>query len=1073
MKKRQRNKPRPSNIGRRTGVDVVQGKKIRRQDDGTDVFDDYWTDNESIYSNQTTQSSPDKTTSDKILENVPILNRDSVSYRNAPRSSMKKTLNGEYEDHTGYFRPEHLKRSEVSRRKLHFSEEIGRRTGVDVVQGKKIRRRDDGTDVYEDYWTDSDLIDSSQTIKSVYSPVKTRSEEVSENVSIFDRDSVSFMKTPRSSMKETRNQGSEDHDGYSSPEQSKRSEVSRKKSHFCEDVENSAIARSKMTQTSHLLDETESTPSKNRMHEKSWKSNGADLSDSKVNSSARKSPKMLSNSSQTPNRRESLPSSRAARVSLSSKMESGKKAKDKRNSRVMTRTSHSLDETKSSPFRNRTYTHKTSYSKGAGKNKTDSSDSESSPVKTSSILSETSHEPNRREDLPSSRDDTRAERVSLSSKMEYGIKAKEMRDLSVMTQTSHPLDATEGSPFKNRTYMPKRSYSNETEKNKADSSDSERNSPVETSRVLSETSHVSNRREYLPSSRNDTRGERVSLSSKMESEKKAKDKRNSRVMTRTSHPLDRTEGSPFRNRTYTPKTSYSKETEKNKANSSDSERISPVETSRVLSETSHVSNKRRDTRAARVSLSSKTEYVKKAKDKRNSRVMTRNSHPLSRTEGSPFKNMANSCDSERNFSVERCSGVSSKTFSSSNSKKEVNKRNSSLRRPPQYAAKSSEVLNQKENIPSGNRRSVNKTEILISGQRENELKEEAKRKSSMGRSPIAIKRKMIQTPDALENSLSKTSCVQNRWEEENENNFSGKKSQHHTAKSSEVLNLKRNVSSRSVNRSGILVSCQKENDQDENNQKSSTEKSPRASVSSTIQTSDHLENRQVSSTASQDALQENASSPCKGLRRSSRYRRPPLASWRNERFKFVKASAEKEYECVGVEEGQPEDDFAFRTLKRRQSKVRKRKIVAWEKRKNVPKHIKKTPIINEKTEKIIELYLHRPFSSYEWTLPPNEDNPGYVISRTFKSRFMTFGFLEIAGHSMKDRQHSPQDNLHFVVVSGVVEAVINATSFTFQKGDSFIVPVGTFYSISNETSNKALLCFTSFRIPFFTYQEKD
>ncbi|CAL1264173.1 unnamed protein product [Larinioides sclopetarius] len=1055
MKKRQKNKRWPSNIGRRTGVDVVQGKKIRKQDDGTDVFEDYWSDSVSIDSNQTSQSihSPERGTSDKISENVSILNRDSVSYKNSPRSCMKKTSSVEYEDPNGYFRPEHLKKLEVPRKKLHFSEAIGRRTGLNVVQGKKIRKQDDGTDVYDDYLTDN----SNEVIQSLPSPAKTRSEGISENVPIFERITVSFMKTRRSSLKENHNQRSgefEDHDGYSSPEQSRKLETSDTKIHFLEDEENSAIARSKMTQTSRLLDETESTLSKSRihLHKKSWKSNVANVSDSNIKSSVRKSPKILSNASQTPNRREDLPSTRdstsAARVSLSGKIVSEKKDKDNKNSKIMTPTSHPLNVTRDSPLRNRTYTPKTSYSKETEKNWIDSSDSEkSSSVESSNILS---HESNRREGLPSSRDDTAKDvRISLSSKMEPG-KTKDKRNSRVMTPTSHPLNVTRDSPLRNRTYTPKTSYSKETEKNRIDSSDSEKSSLVESSGILS---HIPNRKEGLLSLKN---YKRISLSTEMESGINDKNKRNSRVLRQTSHLLDETESSPFKNRTYTPKTSYTKGTEKDIASSSDSERNSPVENFRVLTETSHVSNRREhlpsssdDTVAARVSLSSKMES-KTAKVNRYSRVMSQTSHPLDGTEDSPLKNMADSCDRERNVSLEKCSEDLSKT--SQNSKKEVKKRNSSLKELSQYADKSSEVLNQEENATSKNDSSASKSENLVSGQRENELKERNGRKSSMRKSPIAIKRKMKQIPDALENSPSKTSCVQNRQEEGTERNFSGEKSHNHSTRSSKMQNLKRNIYSTCVNRSEILVPYQKENDQDKNNQESSSENSPRA-------------------TESRKVLQENASSTC-NQRRSSRYRRPPLASWRNERFKFVKG--EKGYECVGVEEGRPEDDYVFRVLKKRyESKFKKRKVVPWKKRKNIPKDIKKTPIINERTEKIVELYLHRPFTSYEWTLPPNEDNPGYMISRTFKSRFMTFGFLDIAGHSMKDKQHSPQDNLHFVVVKGVVEAIINTTSFTFEKGDSFIVPVGTLYSLSNETSYNALLCFTAFRIPFFTYQEKE
>ncbi|GIY32768.1 hypothetical protein CEXT_484931 [Caerostris extrusa] len=61
---------------------------------------------------------------------------------------------------------------------------VGRRTGVNILEGKRVQKHEDGTDVFQDYWTDSDSENDSNHIndsKSVYTEIR-KSKRFSSNV---------------------------------------------------------------------------------------------------------------------------------------------------------------------------------------------------------------------------------------------------------------------------------------------------------------------------------------------------------------------------------------------------------------------------------------------------------------------------------------------------------------------------------------------------------------------------------------------------------------------------------------------------------------------------------------------------------------------------------------------------------------------------------------------------------------------------------------------------------------------------------------------------------------------------
>ncbi|GIY32770.1 CENP-C_C domain-containing protein [Caerostris extrusa] len=198
-------------------------------------------------------------------------------------------------------------------------------------------------------------------------------------------------------------------------------------------------------------------------------------------------------------------------------------------------------------------------------------------------------------------------------------------------------------------------------------------------------------------------------------------------------------------------------------------------------------------------------------------------------------------------------------------------------------------------------------------------------------------------------------------------------------------------------------------------------------------------------------LSKKIKSPVK-LRRSSRHRVAPLAIWRNERMKYV-SLASGEINCLGLDEGCKEDDYALRKLQKKYQKKHE------DNKKSKKNRIKKTEVLDSETGDSVMLTLYRPFSDYEWTIPKQEHGATarYAITKVFTSKMFSFGLLKMLPHGIKEEQYSPTDNIHFVVVKGNVRVTIYKSSYRVSQSDSIIVPKGVIYSIKNDKSSLALL----------------
>ncbi|GFU05478.1 CENP-C_C domain-containing protein [Trichonephila clavipes] len=176
--------------------------------------------------------------------------------------------------------------------------------------------------------------------------------------------------------------------------------------------------------------------------------------------------------------------------------------------------------------------------------------------------------------------------------------------------------------------------------------------------------------------------------------------------------------------------------------------------------------------------------------------------------------------------------------------------------------------------------------------------------------------------------------------------------------------------------------------------------------------------RTISSTHDKESKDANSngniSEPTNGLRRSSRFRVPPLDIWRNERLVFETLPS-GEVKC-SVDKGSEEDKFGLIQIAKRAERriqMKKKKVQT----------VENTPIVDTKTGETVHALLHRPFESLQWSMPPNEVErpPPYIAVKAFRSNSTSFGFIDISPLSIKETQYSPLENRHYVLMKGTLK----------------------------------------------------
>ncbi|GFS38497.1 hypothetical protein TNIN_190071 [Trichonephila inaurata madagascariensis] len=153
--------------------------------------------------------------------------------------------------------------------------------------------------------------------------------------------------------------------------------------------------------------------------------------------------------------------------------------------------------------------------------------------------------------------------------------------------------------------------------------------------------------------------------------------------------------------------------------------------------------------------------------------------------------------------------------------------------------------------------------------------------------------------------------------------------------------------------------------------------------------------------------------------------------WRNERLVFETLPS-GDVKC-SVDKGTVEDKFGLIQI----AKKAERRI---QMKKKKAQTVKNTQIEDTRMGEKANALLHRPFESLQWSMAPNEVEkpPSYTMMKAFKLNLTSLGFLKISPFSIKELQYSPLDNLHFVLMKGHLEVVIQNTTFILTAGDTWM-----------------------------------
>ncbi|GFR28876.1 CENP-C_C domain-containing protein [Trichonephila clavata] len=213
----------------------------------------------------------------------------------------------------------------------------------------------------------------------------------------------------------------------------------------------------------------------------------------------------------------------------------------------------------------------------------------------------------------------------------------------------------------------------------------------------------------------------------------------------------------------------------------------------------------------------------------------------------------------------------------------------------------------------------------------------------------------------------------------------------------------------------------------------------------------------------------NISGPATGLRRSTRYRVPPLEAWRSERLIFKLENGE--IECLGIDRGTAADNSGIAQMQRKIRRIQNNKTKAIERSRSVRSIL--TQVRNTQTGRFVQARVHRPFQSLEWSNSPDQVRPPhYTLTKAFSSSSICFGFIEINPFCTTGTSVSQTENIHICIIKGHLEVTVEERKFIFNRGDSCIVPFGVPYLITNCSNTKAQIAFCHFLQPIFPHQNR-
>ncbi|XP_022256329.1 centromere protein C-like [Limulus polyphemus] len=199
----------------------------------------------------------------------------------------------------------------------------------------------------------------------------------------------------------------------------------------------------------------------------------------------------------------------------------------------------------------------------------------------------------------------------------------------------------------------------------------------------------------------------------------------------------------------------------------------------------------------------------------------------------------------------------------------------------------------------------------------------------------------------------------------------------------------------------------------------------------------------------------------------------PVAFWRNERVDYRRTS-KGTYEVAGVLPGFQEDTIfnQFNTQKGKRSKSKRKDLFQH----NLSIHDRQVLVEKDMQDELyggslvndpelgreVKAVVVRSHKSLSWRGPtgyPAKEEDSFRLCKSFQLSNFSMGILVLGPLQEKPCQFAPADSLFFTVMYGKVEAHVHDSSWIFETDGSFLVPLGNSYSLRNLQRKEAKLVF--------------
>lgn len=195
----------------------------------------------------------------------------------------------------------------------------------------------------------------------------------------------------------------------------------------------------------------------------------------------------------------------------------------------------------------------------------------------------------------------------------------------------------------------------------------------------------------------------------------------------------------------------------------------------------------------------------------------------------------------------------------------------------------------------------------------------------------------------------------------------------------------------------------------------------------------------------------------------------PVAFWRNERVDYRRTS-KGTYEVAGILPGFQEDSFFTQKGKKSRNKqqalfkhnlsIHDRQVLL---EKDMQEELYGGSLVNDpELGREVKAVVVRSHKALSWRGPtgfPAKDKDSFRLCKSFQLSNFSMGILVLGPLQEKPCQFAHADSLFFTVIYGKVEAHVHDSSWIFETDGSFLVPLGNTYSVRNLQKKEAKLIF--------------